>query len=194
MEGILWLLAIGAAIVWAVLVRRRQRPVGALRGVLVSAALLAFCLIIAVAARRSIPYSPYWDLYARAFRASWLVSVLDRPVRMAPYVLGQFSDRGVWGWCWLPVAAGLFLRRRFPPGPDVLFLRAAAASMLGGYLVVFILTPFHFYWHLTTAFSRLILQVYPLVFLVMAEHVGASGWLPQLAQAVEPLESSNIAS
>jgi len=194
MEGILWLLAIGAAIVWALMVRRRPWPFPSWRGLLLGAALLAACLIIAVAARRSIPYSPYWDLYAGAFRASWLVSVLDRPVRMAPYVLGQVSDRGAWGWCWLPVAAGLFLRRRFPPGADVLFLRAAAASMLGGYLVVFILTPFHLYWHLTTAFSRLILQVYPLVLLVLAEHVEASGWLRQLAHAVEPLESSDIAS
>ena len=38
------------------------------------------------------------------------------------------------------------------------------------------MTPYDVYWHLATAFSRLLLHLFPLAILILAEQVGASGW------------------
>jgi hypothetical protein len=44
------------------------------------------------------------------------------------------------------------------------------------YIGAFVVTPNHVHWHLATAFSRLLLHLFPLAVLILAEQVGASGW------------------
>ena len=61
-----------------------------------------------------------------------------------------------------------------PPAP--FFWRATALAVFAADLGVFVVTPNHLHWHLATAFSRLLLHLFPLAILILVEQVGASGW------------------
>ncbi|MBK9968500.1 MAG: glycosyltransferase family 39 protein [Holophagales bacterium] len=82
----------------------------------------------------------------------------------------------VWGWGWLLVLAGLLLLRRPRLTRPPFFWRATVLVVFAAYLGVFVVTPNDVYWHLATALSRLLLHLFPLAVLILAEQVGANGW------------------
>jgi hypothetical protein len=74
------------------------------------------------------------------------------------------------------LAGLILLRRRSRLPPRAFFWRATVGLVLCADLLIFVVSPFHLFWNLATAFNRLLLQLYPLALLMLAEQVAASGW------------------
>ena len=177
-EGALWAAALALGAVLVVALRRRDGapPAGLARSAAVSALPTLLFLALVAATARWIPASPWSERYAAALRPDWLLRLGARPLEIAPFVLGQLADRRAWAWGWLLVVAGLLLLRRPRLSPAPFLWRATAVAVLAADLGVFVVTPNQVHWHLATAFSRLLLQLFPLAVLILAEQVGASGW------------------
>lgn len=185
-EGALWGLALGFAFLLILWRRPGTRTAGLARVVAATAvSALAFFAVSIAAGRWTHPPVP-WESYATVFRLDWLSQLAGRPLEVAPFVLRRLVDGQSWGWGWLLVPIGLVALRRPRLGPAPLLWRGTALAVFVADVGIFIVTPNHVQWHLVTAFSRLLLQLFPLALLILAEHVSASAWLPRGFGALEP--------
>lgn len=66
--------------------------------------------------------------------------------------------------------------------------RVVTAIMLAIYLTIMVVSPLHLHYQLITTFSRLILHLFPLAMLIMAEQVFASGWAREFCGEASPIE------
>lgn len=175
-EGMLWAAALGSAFLLTLLRRPGTRTAGMARCIAAAAIPAVLFLALRLAASRWTPRAAWSERYEVVFSLDWLRQLGSRPFEIVPFVLNQVVDWKVWGWGWLLVLAGLlFLRRpQLPPAP--FFWRATALAVFAADLGVFVVTPNHLHWHLATALSRLLLQLFPLAILILMEQVGASGW------------------
>lgn len=182
-EGVIWATALGVALAATMRSRRPSRPLSSARdGVAFAAPVLGF-VAVSAAARRSIPASIWSERYGTVFDLEWLVKLGGRPLEILPAVAAELAGWRSWGWGWLLVLGGLLLLRRPKLEPGVWFWRATALLVFGAFVGLFVVTPYHVHWHLETAFRRLMLQLFPLALLILAEQVAASGWLDQGAAA-----------
>jgi hypothetical protein len=178
-EGVLWAFALGFALLLT-LWRRAPAHRAPLASGAAEVALPALLFLgLSVAARRWIPPSFWSEQYADAIRLDWLGRLGGRPLQIAPFVLRQLADGREWGWGWLLVLIGLLVLHRPRLSPAPFLWRSAALAIFAADLAVFIVTPYEVHWHLVTALPRLLLQLFPLALLILAEQVSASGWLPQ---------------
>ncbi len=175
-EGVIWALALGIGILLTLRRHATARTSGLTRAAAAVAAPALLFLALSVAARRWTPDAVWAERYAAVFDFDWLRQLGGRPLAIAPFVLRQLTNWRVWGWGWLLVLAGLLLLRRPRLTPPPFFWRATTLAVFAAYLGVFVVTPYDVYWHLATAFSRLLLHLFPLAILILAEQVGASGW------------------
>ena len=175
-EGALWAVALGLALLLTLWRRTSARTAGLARSAVTVAVPALLFLALSFAARRWTPPPAWSERYSVVLNLAWLRQLGWRPVEIAPFVLRQLTNWKVWGWGWILVVAGLLVLHRPKLTPTPLFWRATALAVLAAYIAVFIVTPNHVHWHLATAFSRLLLHLFPLGILILAEQVGASGW------------------
>jgi Dolichyl-phosphate-mannose-protein mannosyltransferase len=185
-EGAVWVLALGLALLLTLWRRPSARTAGLARRAVATAVPALFFLAVSFAAHRWTPPPILTESYAVVFRLDWLSRLFWRPLEIAPFVFRELADWRLWGWTWLLVLVGLLVLRRPSLTPAPLFWRGTALAVFVADLGIFVVTPNHVHWHLATAFSRLLLQLFPLALLILAEQAGASGWLRQGFGVFEP--------
>jgi hypothetical protein len=154
-EGALFLVVFLAAVAIFRRARILQTAAAALPG-----ALLFVAFKFALALRASTFFGQ--GLTARLFDPARIGQVLSAFLR-------EFSAMGVqWYHPILPVLAlAAALRLDRARRGDLSFTAAVPLSMLAGYFVIFLITPFDLAWQLQTSLYRLLVQVWPL-FLIAA--------------------------
>ncbi len=184
-EGAIWALAIAFAFFLTRWLRASVRPLVLVRQATAVAIPALMFLVLSFAARRWIP--PIWtERYGTFLNVEGIRRLGPRPLEIAPFVVREIASASHWSWGWVLVICGLAALRR-PKLSEAPFLwRTTAAIVFVSYLCVFIVTPDQVYWHLQTAFARLLLQLFPLAVLILAEQVSASGWLRQGLAALKP--------
>lgn len=175
-EGAIWALALAAGALLSLRRHAAARPAGLARSAATMALPALLFLALGIAARQWTPPAVWAERYAAVFDFDWLRQLGGRPLAVAPIVLRQVTNWRIWGWGWLLVLAGLLLLRRPRLTSPPFFWRATTLVVFAAYLGVFVVTPNNVYWHLATALSRLLLHLFPLAVLILAEQVGASGW------------------
>ncbi len=175
-EGAIWALALAAGVLLSLRRHAAARPAGLARAAATMALPALLFLALGIAARRWTPPAVWAERYAAVFDLDWLRQLGGRPLAIAPIVLRPLTNWRVWGWGWLLVLAGLLLLRRPRLTRPPFFWRATVLVVFAAYLGVFVVTPNDVYWHLATALSRLLLHLFPLAVLILAEQVGANGW------------------
>jgi hypothetical protein len=180
-EGTLWVAMAGASMLVLIALRRVQLNRNALKSSLAGIVLLVAILAVFMAVRRQIPYSPYLRSYAAALHWDWLRQLWRRPFAVAGYALYDTLWPGYWNFVWLCIAAALILRRRVTMPVEVLFSRILVGLLALAFCAIFVVTPYHVYWQMTTAMHRLTLQLMPLAWLVGVENLAASGWIEKFA-------------
>jgi hypothetical protein len=178
-EGIIWALAFAFALALAQWRRTTATPALLAREAAAVAAPALLFFAVSIAARRWIPSSIWSDRYGIVFSLDWLSQLASRPLEIAPYVLRELGGWQNWGWGWLLVLCGLVVLRRPRLSPVIFFWRTLGITVFAAFLATFVVTPYHVHWHLATAFRRLLLQLFPLAILILAEQVSASGWIRQ---------------
>jgi hypothetical protein len=175
-EGMLWAAALGFAVLLTLWRRPGARTTGVALGVAAAAIPALLFLALRLAASRWTPRAAWSERYDVVLDLDWLRQLGSRPFEVVPFVLKQVVDWKAWGWGWLIVLAGLLFLRRPRLTPTAFLWRATALAVFAADFGVFVVTPNHVHWHLATALSRLLLQLYPLAILILVEQVGASGW------------------
>ncbi len=175
-EGMLWAAALGFAFLLTLWRRPGARTTWGTRCVAAAAIPALIFLALRLAASRWTPRAAWSERYDVVLSLDWLRQLGSRPLEIVPFVLNQVVDWKAWGWGWLLVLAGLVFLRRPRLTPTAFFWRATALAVFAADFGVFVVTPNHVHWHLATALSRLLLQLFPLAILILVEQVGASGW------------------
>ena len=175
-EGAIWAMALGLALLVTLWRRMAPRTAGLARSTATVAAPALLFLALSLAAHRWTPAPALSERYSVVLSLAWLRQLGWRPVEIAPFVLRQLTNWKVWGWGWLLVVTGLLALRRPRLQPTPFFWRVTALAVFAADIGIFIVTPNHVHWHLATAFSRLLLHLFPLAILILMEQVGASGW------------------
>jgi len=180
-EGALWGLAVCMALTWALLRGRLNLSRAQLRNLGLGAALPVIALILF-----KLILAPPSDLVApqRTFEIGEIVQpgtminptpLLLRVDQMTLPLWHVLIWRSVWnvlchltdwgGTLWL--GCGLCLSRlirRQPFSP----LCLAVLLQLAGYYLVYLLTPYHPYWHLSTSLSRILVHIVPVAVCLLA--------------------------
>jgi hypothetical protein len=180
-EGLLWVGAC-ALTTTALFAVRKLGPVRQeIRGIVAGTSALCICAGLHLLSHRTIPTSPYYPSYGAALTDwNWLVQLSDRPLQVFLFTLGELARIDHWGLSWLCILGSLFLLSRGSVPLQVLGWRAVTAIVTAIYLVVMVITPMHLHFQLVTSFSRLLLHLFPLSMLIMAEQLVSSGWLQEL--------------
>jgi hypothetical protein len=180
-EGLLWVGACGLSTI-ALFAFRKLGPVRReIRGIVAGTCVLCICAGLHLLSHRTISASPYYPSYGAALTDwNWLVQLSDRPLQVFLFMLGELANFDHWGLLWVCVLGSLFLLSRGSVPSEVLGWRAVATIVMAIYLVVMVITPMHLHFQLVTSFSRLLLHLFPLSMLIMAEQLVSSGWLQEL--------------
>ena len=187
-EGTIWVVALAAALAWLAMRRAWRIDFGRLRSAASGVALLAGMIAISALARRHVPASPYLRDYVQALRWDWLVQVAHRPWEIVQYAVEEFSNFDRWNLFWLCAVVGYVgLRRKYPASLELRFAQAATVCIILAYFAIFVITPYHLHFHLRTALCRLVLHFLPLLVLLLAERVQASGVLEIIVENWRPL-------
>jgi hypothetical protein len=180
-EGTLWVAMAGASMFVLVAFRRVRLNRDVLKSCAGGIVLLVAMLVVFMAVRRQIPYSPYLRSYTAALSWDWLRQLWRRPFAVAGYALYDTLWPGYWNFAWLCIAAALVLRRKMTVPVDVLYSRIVLGLLALAFCAIFVVTPYHVYWQMTTAMHRLTLQLMPLAWLVAVENLAASGWIEKFS-------------
>lgn len=189
-EGAIWAVALGFGFLLTFWLRRPSVQT-TLPAQAAAMAIPAFLMSgISEAARRWIPSSIWTEHYESVLNLGWISQAGSRPLPIAPFVFRELGNSSHWAWGWPLVLCGLVVLRRPKVTPAAFFWRIAAATVFAAFLCALIFTPDQVYWQLETAFPRLLLQLFPLAILILAEQVTASGWIDQGLSLLESLADS----
>jgi hypothetical protein len=180
-EGLLWVGACGLTTIALFAFRKLGPGRQEIRGILAGTSILGICAGLHLLSHRTIAASPYYPSYGAALTDwNWLKQLSDRPPQVFLFVLGELAHFDHWGLLWLCVLSSMFLLPRGRVPLEVLGWRGVATIVMALYIVVMVVTPMHLQFQLITSFSRLLLHVFPLSMLIMAEQLVSSGWLQEL--------------
>lgn len=123
-----------------------------------------------------MPQQIYMRSYAAALSWDWLMQIVDRPLGVLGFALKELIGNH-WGLMWLLLALALMMRRKRCLSPEVRYLRLFVVFLLTSYSGIFVVTPYPLFYHLSTAYARLVLHALPLATMIVIEQLVATGWL-----------------
>jgi hypothetical protein len=192
-EGLIWVATTGGALIAAIFLCHVRIRWSALA----TGALIAFgaigCAVVAEMNRQGIPQSPYFRPFDGTLRLEWLIHVWTRVPFILQFAVRELGDGSLFGFVWPFSVFALVLLRRPKAPAQIVFYRCVVVGVAAAYFLTFTLTPLHLEYQLRSALFRLAVHFLPLLMLVTAEQLSASGWSRQVQGLFSGLQSEDLA-
>jgi hypothetical protein len=193
-EGLIWVATTGGALLAAMFIRR----IGIRWSALATGGLIALgaigCAVVAEMNRQGIPQSPYFRPFGGTLRLEWLIHVWTRIPFILQFAALELGDGRLFGFVWPFSVLALVLLRRPKAPAQIVFYRCVVVGVAAVYFLTFTLTPLHLEYQLRSALFRLTVHFLPLLMLVAAEQLSASGWSRQVQGLFAGLRQENQVS